>query len=157
MVNRYEGMSDEEILESFEGVFFDTWKDPDTGFESGHFLGVARYANSEICNGGFHQFYLNGIFDAARLADDLDRLPNPKWGECIRKSLARFPDGKQPIREERDLDEMEEILNKAGIGDDTFREIEDIWYANYGELDSALVQYVRDNPTEFEELESSDH
>lgn len=135
--------SDEDLVDSIFHLL------PEYEEDDGHFEGdvirVAQYANAEICNGGFYQFYCNRIFNPMRVIECFEALGVMAMADCVRESMRMFPDGQPPVRlpGEEPIDDKLEAL---GIDPGSFEEIEGIYYSHTKEFYESWAPYIRRNP-----------
>ena len=110
------------------------------------------WADGEICNGGFRQYYSNSIFDALKHASYLEELGEQQMAEIVKKSLLLFPNGEQPKR----LESEEPIFNRVdtllGGNKSAFEDLEDQYYASNGGFESSCAAYVRKHPDHYYQL-----
>jgi hypothetical protein len=123
---------------------------PEHESEDGHFDGdvirVTQYASAEICNGGFHQFYSNGIFNPRRLIECFEELNVPILANCVRESMLKFPNGEPPVRRPDDHEPIDEKLDQMGITFQSFEDIERTYYSHVDDLYNSWGPYIRRNP-----------
>jgi hypothetical protein len=97
---------------------------------------------SEINNGGFHQYYFNSAGDLAIEAPSaLEAIGAPLSAEIVRGANAVFPGGPSPDRDAR-----EESLE--GISDDEFEQFDDRFLEYQEDLSFLLYTYVQTNREE---------
>ncbi len=106
-------------------------------------IDVIPYADAEIKNGGLFQYYGNGSFEAKQHVKFLELIGALDHAEIIRQSLARFPDGIQPIRTEEDPDEHHEAVAELIGGTKAFYDLDDRYFALPETLDDSIQRYVR--------------
>ena len=116
------------------------------GREVGDLYLVLPYASNEICNGGFFQFYGNGIFVPELIVSQLERIGAQELANAVRQSMALFPEGKPLVRTAEELEPIDDKLLALGLTRDSFDEMESVWYAKCGELEDLCLAYVRANP-----------
>lgn len=110
-------------------------------------LQYASYGISEICNGGFMQYYGNGIFDANLHVRYLRELGLDEVADIVHASLQFFPNGEQPIRTDEDLEPIDDRVLELLNDEDPFTELEDKFFAIPSEsFDKAYAAYIRKNP-----------
>ena len=111
-----------EAVPAFQSAFRST--EP-----SARALFAAHWLYSEVCNGGFHQFYWNstGIL-APEAADAYEAIGMPRTAEIIRRSISWFPTPYPREREPRIelLDQYTETHPESG---GPFASLDDEFYA----------------------------
>ena len=118
--------SDEELLDAL----------PHLGDDD--IIGYVSYANSDICNGGFFQYYSNAIFDAKKHIEFLKQLEMFEMADLVQQSLNIFPESIQQVRKDVDIEPIDEIVLEL-IGDkDCFEKIE----RRYFEICFAMTPYL---------------
>jgi hypothetical protein len=131
-----ETASDEDLLVEV------SWDFPDDDI-----LQYASYGINEICNGGFQQYYFNGIFDANLHVRYLRELRLDEVADLIHASLQFFPNGEQPIRTDEGFEPMDDRIAELLDGENPFTELEDKFFAFPMEsIDQAYAAYIRKNP-----------
>ena len=134
---KIETASDPEILDMIMGVL------------DGEIMSEALYADNEICNGGFFQYYSNSIFDARKHISDLRKLDQSDLADLVQRSLNCFPNAEQPRRLETDLAPISDrVLSLVG-SKDCFTEIEGEYYRICKGLEAAIIRYFRAHSGEY--------
>jgi hypothetical protein len=136
--------SDEELLNQIWEFIPESEKDPESWYEAGDILAVVDYANAEICNGGFFQFYANNIFDPLELVTQFELLNARELAECVRLANERFPEASPPARG-YSLMPIEDELERLGLSPESFEDLEDRYYAAAESLPSIYAQHIRRN------------
>ena len=108
-------------------------------------ISYVSYANNEICNGGFFQYYSNAIFDAKKHIEFLHKLEMNVMADLLQQSLNIFPDSIQPVRKEDDLEPIDEIVLQAIGSKDRFHDIESQYYKICFSLDTPFADWIRKN------------
>lgn len=114
-------------------------------------ISLVLYADSEICNGGFFQYYSNGIFDVQEHIRALELLGLDPFAELVRESLAVFPNGIQPKRGEEVNPIEDEVASLIG-GKDKFHLLDDVYFELTKGLVPGVVAYVRRNSDHYWKL-----
>jgi hypothetical protein len=108
------------------------------------------WCRSEVCNGGFDQFFWNSTGMIWPCALQGFRLVGANsYAELLEKALSVFPGGVAPIeRNERDkiLESNEERMNTLEPTDQAFFALEREKTEN---LNALCAKYIRSNPNEF--------
>jgi hypothetical protein len=138
--------SDEALLDAVWD-YLPTSEDENGKFD-GDAISVTQYAIAEICNGGFFQFYGNGIFDPVRLITKFEEILAFDLAEVVRKSMAIFPDGK-PLVRRIGQDVINEELRELGISHDSFDEIDRQLFSLYKGVDAFWANYIRAHSERF--------
>ncbi|HLO98405.1 MAG TPA: DUF4375 domain-containing protein [Fimbriimonas sp.] len=107
-------------------------------------ISLVLYADSEICNGGFFQYYSNGIFDVQEHVRALELVGLEPFAELVRESLAIFPNGIQPHRGDSEYPIEDEVARLIG-GKNKFDELDDRYFVLTENLIPGVVAYVRRN------------
>jgi len=141
--------SDDEVVDATWDFLPETESDEETGYETGDPLALISYADSEIRNGGFYQFYSNGIFDALHMPRLFQDIDAGALAQCIAEANARFPEGMPPYRGSREVEEVELEMEEMEIGEDSFKDIEERYLAASSDLAAKLAQFVRSNPDRY--------
>ncbi len=122
---------------------------PESEDDDGHFDGdaiaVTLYAESEICNGGFFQFYINGIFLPDRLVECLREIGATELAQAVADSKRVFPNSSPPVRRAQDREPIEKTLRDLGVTPESFAEAEDRYFSANDELVSLWAAHIRKN------------
>lgn len=96
--------------------------------EVGHLL-AAHWCQSEVRNGGLHQFFSNstGVLAPEALAG-FRAIGLHEWAEILRKAINLFGDS-YPRKQEDRLDALEGRLRTSGVNWNPFSEIDDRFFA----------------------------
>lgn len=99
---------------------------------AGHLL-AAHWCQSEVCNGGFHQFFSNptGVL-APEAAQGFRAIGLPAVGEIVTKAIAKFG-APYPRERERRQAFLRAIPGEARAGWDIFMVLDDAFYDAIGE------------------------
>ena len=91
-------------------------------------LFAAHWLYSEVCNGGFHQFYWNstGIL-APEAADAYEAIGMPRTAAIIRRSMSWFPTPYPRERQAR-IDLLDSYAETHPEDRDSFRSLDDEFY-----------------------------
>ena len=128
-----ESGSDQDVLDL-------QWDLPDDDI-----IALTLYANNEICNGGFFQYYSNAIFDAKLHIQHLHDLGLNEIAATVQASLDCFPQSEQPIRSESDINPIDiRVLELIG-SKDRFDALETEYYRLCDGHEAAFAQYMRKN------------
>ena len=129
--------SDQKILEL-------VWDIPDDDI-----IAITSYANNEICNGGFFQYYSNAIFDAKLHIQHLHDLGLNEIATIVQRSLDCFPQSMQPLRSKSDTDPIESKVLELIGSKDRFGELESEYFRLCEAHESAFAQYFRNNSVSY--------
>ena len=112
-------------------------------------LPEALYANSEICNGGFFQYYSNSIFNTTKHIADLRELGLDELANIVQRSLDCFPNSEQPIRQETDFNPISDrVLILIGTRE-RFDKLEEEYYRICDGVEAACIRYFRGHSGEY--------
>jgi hypothetical protein len=128
-----ESGSDQDVLEL-------QWDLPDDDI-----ITLTLYANNEICNGGFFQYYSNAIFDAKLHIQHLHELGLHEIAALVQASLDCFPQSEQPIRSDSDMNPIEARVLELIGSKNRFDALETEYFRLCERHEAAFVQYIRDN------------
>ena len=104
-----------------------------------------RYADSEICNGGFFQYYSNAIFDAQQHVALLRQLDRKDLADIVEQSINVFPEGLQPVRTQNDFGPIsDKVLGLIGI-ESKFDSLEREYYNLCPNLEITFANWIRKN------------
>lgn len=98
--------------------------------------------NSEVCNGGHDQFFSNstGMVWPEAL-EGFDAIGRPDLSAILREAVARFPSPPPREREPR-----EDLLDAC---ESNFDDLDDLYFAQEGDIYDALMTYIRAQPEAF--------
>jgi hypothetical protein len=107
------------------------------------------YSHSDICNGGFHQYFFNHTGDYASITiDALRRIGEQERAELMTRAMGRFPGGVAPRHRGR----RQALLRTIDFKSDWqpwIRPIEKAYYALANDdLDRRIEEYVAAHPRE---------
>ena len=112
-------------------------------------LSETYYADNEIRNGGFFQYYSNSIFDAKKHIADLRKLDFIDLADIVQRSLDCFPNSEQPRRFESDIYPISDrVLSLIGSRD-CFYGLEDEYYRICDKLDAHFIRYLRTHSEDY--------
>ena len=111
-----------------------------------------RYADAEICNGGFFQYFSNGIFDANKHKQFLIDIGLYDLAQVIQDSLDVFPDGVQPIRLPDCIEPIDDKVLELVREKGRFDEFDKQYYAKNSQIEPAMANWVRKNSNHYWEL-----
>ena len=128
---------DEEIMMNFDYL-------PDEDI-----ISVIQYADGEICNGGFFQYYSNGIFDAKQHCEYLLLVGLPSLAQIVQQSLEVFPGGLQPKRSPQDVNPIDKQVLALVGSKSRFDDLDSAYYADCELIFGACANWVRQNPDHY--------
>ncbi|MBS1700203.1 MAG: DUF4375 domain-containing protein [Armatimonadetes bacterium] len=122
-------------------------------------IGFVLYADGEICNGGFFQYYSNGIFSAREHIHHLQQLGLNQLADVVQQTLNLFPDSVQPVRLESDLVPIDDRILQL-LGDRSCLDNLNIDYFEVNGTNSkgptlvevACAKHIRDHADEYWDL-----
>ncbi len=117
---------------------------------------IIESLQSEINNGGFHQYYWNSSGDyAMETVNALNQIGAVKTAEIVKKANDQFPNGIVP----QDRDKREEILDKIDEkSSEYWSTLDNIFYGTnmdsgemgIDDLSNLLIKFVKANKADFE-------
>ncbi len=105
------------------------------------------WLQSEVNNGGYHQYFFNSYSELAQEAiDGLREIGANQAAEITEKAYSIFPDSKVP----KNRDERQILLDKAGEkGEALLNNLDNEFYKYPDNIDTLLIEYVKNHKEEF--------
>ncbi|MBN2302471.1 MAG: DMP19 family protein [Lentisphaerae bacterium] len=105
------------------------------------------WLQSDVNNGGYHQYFYNSYSDLAQEAvNGLREIGANRMAEITEKACSIFPDSNVP----KDRNERQTLLEKAGEkGETILRKLDDEFFKYPDNINALLIEYIKKHKAEF--------